>query len=62
MMETCEKSCSLMNLTAAATGSLPSMASNSPETPDATRSRAVMPVFSRKPFSRIQSSLNIFPR
>ena len=35
---------------------------NSPDTPEATRSAAVMPLRSRKPFSRIHSSLNILPR
>ena len=60
MIEICEKSCSPISFTAVATGSLPSIASSSPDTPDATRSRAVSPVFSKNPFSRIQSSLNIF--
>ena len=42
--------------------SFDSIEQSSPETRIATRSRAVIPLFSRKPFSRIQSSLNIFPR
>ena len=49
-----------MSVTACSTGSFDSSEHSSPDRPVATRSRAVMPLFSRKPFSRIQSSLNIF--
>jgi hypothetical protein len=61
-MDTCEKSWSDMTFTASSTGRLASIAYNSPDTRSATRSRAVMPLFSRNPFSAIHSSLNIFAR
>jgi membrane-bound serine protease (ClpP class) len=43
-------------------GSVASIEHNSPDNPDATSVAAVMPAFSRNPFARIHSSLNILPR
>ena len=60
--EICEKSCSPISRTASSTGREASTAKSSADTPIATRSRAVMPVTSKKPFARIHSSLYILPR
>ena len=63
MIEICEKSCSLISVIACSTGSFASIAHSSPDRLDRDQvARPSCPLFSRNPFSRIQSSLNILPR